>query len=349
MFVYWLIFAIFAVGALGQGDPTARRRGAPVMLILAALLLALVIGLRYQVGGDWGAYERMFSIDGYQSLDDTLFVTDPAYHLINTAVAKVGGEIWLVNLVCGLIFVWGLTRFAATLPDRWLAMLVAVPYLIVVVAMGYTRQAVAIGLIMAGLAAIHRGASIPRFSLYVLGAALFHKTAVVGLLLVLLKGKRNLLINLLFILAAGFLLYDLLLEDSMDRLVEGYIEAEYGSQGAAIRVAMAIVPATLFLLYRERLGFHGEEASLWRNFSIAAFGFLILLFVLPSSTVVDRLALYILPLQLAVLSRVPGTLMSVGAGRVAIIAYSALVLGVWLNYAAHAVYWLPYSFYPFGG
>ena len=111
---------------------------------------------------------------------------------------------------------------------------------------------------------------------------------------------------------------------------------------------MALLPATLFLLYRERLGFEGEEATLWRNFSFSTFGFLILLFGLASSTVVDRLALYILPLQLAVLSRVPGTLLSVGAGRAAVIAYSALILAVWLNFAVQAEYWLPYKFYPMG-
>jgi hypothetical protein len=33
--------------------------------------------------------------------------------------------------------------------------------------------------------------------------------------------------------------------------------------------------------------------------------------------------------------------------RLGVIAYSALVLFVWLNFAKHADYWLPYQFYPF--
>jgi hypothetical protein len=39
------------------------------------------------------------------------------------------------------------------------------PYLAIVVAMGYTRQAVAIGLIMAGLASYFRDGSVLRFAI----------------------------------------------------------------------------------------------------------------------------------------------------------------------------------------
>ena len=72
----------------------------------------------------------------------------------------------------------------------------------------------------------------------------------------------------------------------------------------------------------------------------------VLLLVLPSSTVVDRLALYVFPLQLAVLSRVPRALGSEGLGRLLVIAYCFLVQFVWLNFAAHAEYWVPYRLYP---
>ena len=84
---------------------------------------------------------------------------------------------------------------------------------------------------------------------------------------------------------------------------------------------------------------------MWRNFSLAAWLFLLLLMVIPSSTAVDRLALYIIPLQLAVLSRLPRAFDS-GLLRYAVMAYSALVLFVWLTFAKHADYWLPYQFYP---
>ena len=55
----------------------------------------------------------------------------------------------------------------------------------VVVAMGYTRQLIAIGILMAGLASLGRGGSVIRFALYVALAALFYKIAVLVLPLVI--------------------------------------------------------------------------------------------------------------------------------------------------------------------
>jgi hypothetical protein len=79
---------------------------------------------------------------------------------------------------------------------------------------------------------------------------------------------------------------------------------------------------------------------------LAAVGFLILLFVLPSSTAVDRMSLYIMPLQIAVLARIPLAFNSTFGGRFAVVGYLALVEFVWLNFAQHAHFWVPYQFYP---
>jgi hypothetical protein len=64
---------------------------------------------------------------------------------------------------------------------------------------------------------------------------------------------------------------------------------------------------------------------------------------------VDRLALYLIPLQLFVFARLPlalGPTFGYGAIIWAVILYYALVLYVWLNFATHAFAWLPYQFYP---
>jgi hypothetical protein len=340
---------VCAAGALEH----RRRLAAPFQggpLLLAAALFALVlIGLRYDVGGDWKTYIEIFEYLRYASLREHLFTFDPGFTVLNWFAHQVGAGVWLVNLVCAAIFTWGLVGFARQQPNPWLVLVVAVPYLVIVVAMGYTRQAVAIGILLAGFSILNRS-HIGWFVFYVACAAAFHKSAVIVLPLVALATVQQRLLGTVMIVIAGVLMYRLFLASSVDRLVTGYVEAEYESQGAAVRVAMNLTPAIIFLMLSKRFGLPPIETKLWRIFSWAALGSLLLLFLLASSTAVDRLALYLIPLQLFVLARVPYAFAQNGRpnGQIAlaVILYSATVQFVWLNYAAHSAYWLPYKFYP---
>jgi hypothetical protein len=316
------------------------------MLILGGIALAVIIGLRYDVGADWGNYVRIFSFSPFTDLGSALAKGDPGYQLVNWAVKRAGYGIWLVNSVCAVLVAWGLIRFARAQPDPWLAVVVAVPYFVVVVAMGYTRQAAALGILFAGLAALQRGSSVVKFAAYVAVAALFHKTAVVALPLVIFAGERNKLLNVIAGVALSVLLYDTFLSGSVDVLVKNYVDARYGSQGAAIRVVMNLVPALVMLFAGKRLGFSPQEYSVWRAFSFAAIALLIVLLVSPSSTAVDRIALYIIPLQIAVMSRVPALFSSRAAGGRVVVLYAAAIQFTWLNFAVHARFWVPYHFYP---
>jgi hypothetical protein len=69
------------------------------------------------------------------------------------------------------------------------------------------------------------------------------------------------------------------------------------------------------------------------------------LFTVASSTAVDRLALYLIPLQLFVGSRLPDTrLFGINASQwnQMLILFSLAVLLVWLLFAGNSHAWLPY-------
>ena len=349
MLVYWLMFAFFAAGALTERPGENRRYRRDLVLRFGGVLIALLIGLRFQVGADWRPYEYIFAHSEYRGFADMPSIADPGYYAINLLVHWLGAELWLVNLICGAIFTWGLIRLAETQERPWLAVTVAIPYLVIVVAMGYSRQAVAIGLIMAGLTSYLKTGSVLRFAAYVLIAASFHKTAVVALPLIAVANERGRVVNVLITVAFTYLLYNYFLSAQVSRFVTNYIDTRYAAEGAGIRVAMSVLPALLFFARSRRLGFAERERRVWRNVSVAAMVFLVLLFVLPSSAVVDRFALYTIPLQLAVLSRPRAFFASEGLGTAAVVAYAAAVQFTWLTYANHARFWVPYHFWPFGG
>ncbi|QNN65714.1 EpsG family protein [Sphingomonas rhizophila] len=349
MIPYWTLFALFAVGAIRQAPMELQFRRPGLGLKLALLAVALLIGLRYRVGGDWRSYVDFLTKVEFRPLGDVVALSDPGYSVINWLVASAGLEIWAVNLLCGLIFVWGMWRLVRLQPEPWLCVLVAVPYIIIVVAMGYTRQAVALGLLMAALASFQQK-RIGQFALLVVIAVTFHRSAIVVLPIGLLSITRNRILIGVMLLALAASLYSVFVASEVDRLVRNYVTNPYASQGAAIRVGMSLPPALLFLVFRDRFGFDRDARKLWTNLAITSILTAFVLALTSASTAVDRLALYLLPLQMVMLCRLP---LAFAKGdrdaqliRAGVVIYLASVQFVWLNYAAYAHYWVPYQFYP---
>ena len=145
MVVYWVLYSYFAAGTFLHHHSRLSRISY-ALLVVGGLFIALMIGLRFEVGGDWFAYQRMYSFVRIATFEQILALGDPGYQLLNWLAVQVGGGVLLVNLFCGAIFAWGLLAFARVQANPWLAILIAVPYLVIVVAMGYSRQGVAIGI-----------------------------------------------------------------------------------------------------------------------------------------------------------------------------------------------------------
>jgi hypothetical protein len=350
--IYLVLYAGFALAAATEPrDPSFRKAVVQPLSgrwLLAFSALLLLIGFRHEVGADWSAYEESVAEQFNEPFLAVGKTGDPAYSLLNWIGANIGGGIYLVNLVCAGLFSWGLITFSRHQTRPWLAIAVATPYLITVVAMGYTRQGVAIGLAMVAMTALQQG-SIFRFLLWLFAAALFHKTAVILAPFAILVGSHRWYISVPTVGLAAGIMFVLLLQEAADGLVQGYILAEYESAGAAIRVTMNATPAAIFLLLRSRFGLSTIQRRFWTWMALGGIAFVGLLWVSPSSTAVDRVALYWIPLQLFVFSRLPDVVGRPGRRNTGwvwiVLAYSQAVLLVWLLFATHSFAWLPYRFY----
>ena len=200
------------------------------------------------------------------------------------------------------------------------------------------------GLALLGLVGIAKQSNL-QFVLCVALAATFHKSALLLVPIAILATQSSRLWTGLWVGIATVVLYYLLLADSVEGLVTNYLDAGYQSEGAAVRIAMNALPATILLLFRKKFVWQPAERNLWTIMSVLALACVAWLFVSSSSTAVDRVALYLIPLQLFVFARLPDVL---GRGRsirtwvIAVVVYYAVVLFVWLNFAIHASGWVPY-------
>ena len=358
------MFAAFALGALmnqrqalaaasaapGTAESPAARRARSAMPTLVMIFLIVVIGLRYKVGGDWHNYEVAYDVIKDMSLGEALdrMRQEPAFTIINWAGVNLGAGLWFGNLVCAIPFCWGLMKICRQQPNPWLAVLVATPFLIIVVGMGFTRQGAALGFLMAGLADYIETRSLVRFVIYTVAGGLFHRTVVVFVPIVLLAAGRNKVLSVLLALGAAVIGYFTIFTSSMEYYQVGYLNGRFDAAGASVRVLMNVLPALLLLLTRDRLYRSREEKVVWRTFAILSVAAGAALFVVSSSVIVDRLAMYLIPIQMFVLARLsflsqePQSDM---AWRAFVVAYSAAVLFVWINYGHYSAGWLPYRSY----
>lgn len=344
MWPYWLMFLVPAWAVLTPGR--LRPSQARVVWVVVGVLFALMMGLRHEVGGDWLNYLPHFRETASRDFMEVMSRGDPGYYGLNWLVAHAGGSIYHVNLVCAVIMMWGTVVFCRAQPNPWLALMAAVPYMLVVVGMGYTRQAVALGFALLALTALGNGRT-RSFVIWIAVGATFHKSAVLLLPIAALAASRNRVMTAGLVAVSTVLLYYLLLADTSEVLWENYVEAKYQSDGGLIRVLMNVVPAVLLILFRKHLVPNLQQRKLW--LWIAVFALACLPLVGFASTAVDRVALYLIPLQLFVFSRVPRLASTVQVRTplvVGVVGYYAAVLFVWLNFATHAFAWLPYQFMP---
>ncbi|MGM0704221.1 MAG: EpsG family protein [Pseudomonadota bacterium] len=341
MLAYWILFLIPAAGMLmpWRLAPSARLS----VLWLIGILCAAVIGLRHEVGGDWYAYLRHFDRVSLLSFSEVLLQSDPGYYWLNWIVARQGGSIHWVNLACGAIVSIGLVTFLRRQPLPWLGFVVVVPYLVLVVAMGYSRQGAALGFALLGLAALG-DKRLLGFMVWIILGATFHKTVVVLLPLAgVVLGPRRVLplfAVVLISLIGGYVF----IFDSIKVLWANYVEAEYHSPGGLVRVLMNALPGVAYLAFHRRLVFDETERRLWWWVSVLSIACVPL--VLMASTATDRMALYLIPLQIVVFSRlhrVTSDKLFRAIIVVSVVAYYAVVLMVWLLFSKYAQYWLPYQ------
>lgn len=321
------------------------------------LLLSVFIGFRYQTGGDWwNYYDHMLTAYG---IPLGAFIVgqayEPLYALLNWFGANLFGGLVLVNSVCALIFSFSLFRFCRSQPNPWLALTLAIPYLVIVVAMGYTRQSVAIAFEMLALLAIQSGNSI-RFVLLILIGSLFHRPVLALLALIVFSSQPlfiklpyrvGQLVKLLFLLVAAFGVYSATSVEFLD-FVSGY-QGDYSDlspQGAILRIGLTFVFSVVFLMYRKSFRLSIQEYRVWSGLSIFALVSVGALTIGLLPTAIDRLALYLLPIQLFVGSRLGGAHILGLKGQswtFLLVIFSFLFLFIWLNFALNSQLWLPYN------
>ena len=341
MIVYMVMFAIpllgMALSAIGS-RPLSRAAW-----IGAGLALILIIGTRRYVGADWSNYELQFYANASQTLIQSWRDTDIAYATASWLVYKSGLEIYGLNLVCAAILVVGVMTFASRQQDPWLALTVAVPYTLLVVGMGYTRQSAALGLEFFAITAL-ADRRLVRFAIFAIAAVLFHKSAIVLLPLALLVNTGRPVLTATVLIATAVVGSRLAAYYAdFDVLRSTYVDQRLSSDGTLARLLVASVSAVGFIIIAGNVPMSPLGRQIMVALSLATIALLSVSWT--SSTAIDRVALYVFPVQMTFWGNVSRTLRPPQlaiVSRMACVGAYGLFMFVWLGSSFHAWYWLPY-------
>ena len=350
MLPYWLVFFPFALGGLSRSFQVDRRLG-PVLLSLL-VGLTLFVGLRYHVGADWSGYSSIYRGAALLNYGQLAKFGDRGFFTLVWLFNEADIGIWLLNLSCAAIFMTGLARFAREMPNPWLTVCIALPYLVFVVAMSGIRQAAAIGLFYLSIVA-YRERRLGLAVAWLLAAASFHASAIVMLGVAGLSFSRNKFQAAVIVGITAFVGY-FVLSSQFDTYAFRYSQHQVQSSGTIYRVIMNLIAALPYLFFRNRFPVLGDhERTFWMTMSWLAVACLPALAIIHSSTALDRFALYLFPLQTYSLSWLPPVISRDGKGSrlwvMALVGYSAAILLVFLGFGVNASSSIPYRFYPLFG
>jgi hypothetical protein len=339
MLGYWLLIGIPVLLSF----MVSQKRKAPTLALVAVgLFYLLFIGLRYEVGADRWAYDRMYRAIAGLPLNEALSYTELGYAALNWLLAQMDGGMYWVNFIAAVFFVSGIIRFAKTTPNPWLALVSVTPYLVIAIALSATRQSAAIGLVF-HLMASWRHSLIKKLLLSALAIS-FHYSAIMSVIFVQQSIKMPAWVRTGILMVGAVAMYPILnATEAYEKYHQTYIEDNIVSSGALMHALLNAVPAVIYFVnqrqWKAKFG-HSDLLPM-----LAVLSVLSLLGVSVSSTGVDRLALYLSPIQMMVYGSLPYLYgrQQTQAVSLGIIAYHLTIMFWWLNYANTSEGFVPYN------
>ena len=312
------------------------------------LIYVFFVGLRYQVGPDWGQYIQLHELSADLDFNEITTLSEPLSYTLFWMSKKIGAHVYLTNIVAAIIMLTGVYKFAKCTVNPWIAVLAATPYFIIVVGMSGIRQAMAAGVILILLAKWKKISSLKHGG-YIILASLFHTSALVNSLFLITRLRVKMFYKLFFgasILAITIYLGSFLsvFSANFNRYEQSYIAQEgVASLGSLFHIAMIAIPAALGIVFRRRLAPYILRPQLltfgiYATIAVIAINFF-------SSTAASRLTIYLYFIPMIVypaFSYILGRRNLIIATTAIALLHLVLLIS-WLQLANNAAAYLPYQ------
>ncbi len=321
------------------------------------LYFIIFVGARFEVGGDWFVYLKNFNnidVNDFRGLLTSR--NEIGYSFVSFLIKYFGLNFFYFNLILSVVVITSVFFFVKKNVNPFLGLIIIYPLFIVVFSMGFVRQAIACSFILISIYNLENK-KILRYYLFVLLAASFHISALLFIIvhpivkISSLKFKlKDILQALTVVLIMSIIFYlaynTLIIKNLIYAYLKGGREArtyDYPS-GAIIRIFITISPAFLYILISKYIFEDLYKRKLYIILSFLCIAISLLFIQFP--VFVDRYLYYFIFLQIIIFGRFPYLFLNKNlrnSFEYIIIAYYLIIFLVWINYADHIRWWIPYS------
>lgn len=302
MYPYLLMLGVPALFAFFAG----RRLQSGILLAAVFAMFVAIIGLRYQIGPDWFAYEQHFVRFGRMTFGDIIAEGEFGWTALILTLDAFGLGKTAMTLFTAVVFCAGVFAIARSCQEPMLAIVATTPYLAIAVAMSGMRQAVAMGLVFLVLAAWYRWPLAVKVGVILL-ASTFHFSAIALLAVVAFESRLSL--NQRVLIAVFIAAVVAFFVAGADDRIEVYAR-NYGSgggaedsQGALFHVLLTAVPALAYFVMRGRWNQIYGRLPVIDLFAAVGVAALFFVFLFPTAT--DRMTLYFAGVALIIQANFP--------------------------------------------
>jgi len=311
-----------------------------ILLFFTGFIYIFFIGFRHEVGMDWFNYILIYDYISDGTIKHGINRTEPAYALLNWLSAQMSFDIYGSNFIIAIIFVSGLINLAGKMPNPWVALISVTPYLVIAIGMSGVRQSAAIGFVFHLIAGWKKNSFIKNIILAVV-ATLFHYSAFVALFFVIQNITMPKIIRWGVLIVGSVISFIIFSKtDHYTYYEQSYITANLISPGALQHLSLNAIPSIIYLLFIKKWNkLYGKNNVL---IILSYLSLLSILALAVSSTGVDRLALYLSPIQMLVYSSIPVVFKNKLYSMIIIVIHF-LILYIWLTYSNSSIAFLPYK------
>ncbi len=315
--------------------------------IFVIFLLSIFIGFRNEIGGDWIIYEKFYHTVSNLSFLEILN-SSPVYVYINKIAYYTGTQFVGVNFICALIFMFSLAIFLNNTKNKWLALAISFPIIILILGMGYTRQGLAFSFSLFLIKNLE-DKKLFKSLIFIILSILSHKSALFicsFLLFLSLWYHRKYFYLLISVLIPIFFIY--LFWYHFKHLFHFYAGSgqHMFSYGSLPRSLLILFVAILFIINKKKFT-NMNEYQIFIYTTFASMIIFLFPFSITTSIVVDRLLLYLYPLKLVFIAFADLKDKTI---RIIIFIISSVYffyLIIWISFGKNSFSWIPYKFVGF--